>query len=501
MTSTSPTTNQTTVLDAGTVEARGGFAEKKDEIANEIESFLQSSTSLNAEVRCLWTIFLFVTTLPGPSSITCHPGYLMKGMSYFPVVGSLVGLMVAVVFDFGHDVLGLPAILSAVLSTAASFRWTGCLHEDGLADSADGIGGGWTRPQILRIMTDTRLGTFGSAALILYVFGKLQVLGLLDTSHWQLYQCHGAGPALLIGHTLSRWTAPYLIHQNVYVEEDGPKSNFYSFMIRAKFLVSLPRVIMSTVWCVALTTLLYGPGVALCGCLLMWLCAEFGGYYGRYKLGGVMGDYLGAVTCITELSLLMFLLVSTRPHRIQNTALHTLYLEIKEIKEEAAKNGNAKYYYQMIASSFSTVSQNSKVQSLLRFLIGAVVFFVWEGVMRRTSASVKSTKLSLHDERTSTNEYSLIQKNDVKEKSTASREAVLSSPHSTFSEKYDICLEYLDTLAKPVGSLGTLEEWAARMSSLQGTMQPSAYPVACVIFAADHGVAASLEDGGEGCSL
>jgi nicotinate-nucleotide--dimethylbenzimidazole phosphoribosyltransferase len=58
----------------------------------------------------------------------------------------------------------------------------------------------------------------------------------------------------------------------------------------------------------------------------------------------------------------------------------------------------------------------------------------------------------------------------------------------------------VDALAKPVGSLGTLEDWASRLAALQRTTRPSVDPVVCLIFAADHGVAASPEDGGEGCS-
>ena len=109
----------------------------------------------------------------------------MKGMCYFPVVGTLVGLLVALVYDGCRVVLELPSVVAAAFSMAISFLLTGCLHEDGLADSADGIGGGWTRAQILKIMTDTRLGTFGSAALALYMFTKLELLAALDTSRWE----------------------------------------------------------------------------------------------------------------------------------------------------------------------------------------------------------------------------------------------------------------------------------------------------------------------------
>jgi hypothetical protein len=77
----------------------------------------------------------------------------------------------------------------------------------------------------------------------------------------------------------------------VYIEEDGPKSHFYSFMIRAKFLVSLPRVIFSALFCFGLASALYGPYAATALIGVVWICSEISGNYARYKLGGVMGDY------------------------------------------------------------------------------------------------------------------------------------------------------------------------------------------------------------------
>ena len=68
-------------------------------------------------------------------------------------------------------------------------------------------------------------------------------------------------------------------------------------------------------------------------------------------------------------------------------------------------------------------------------------------------------------------------------------------------DKYNAVQAYLDILAKPVGSLGTLEEWAARISALQSSLQPKADNVSAIIFAGDHGVAMTKEDDGEGCSL
>ena len=203
------------VLDAGTVESRGFGGDSRDEVAEEIEEFLRENTlGVQSETRCFLNIFVFVTALPCPAHwAAIHPGFLMKGMCHFPVVGAIVGILVSQVFDLGLLLWQLPAVGAAALSTAVSLKITGCLHEDGLADTADGMGGGWTRHQILRIMSDSRLGTFGSAALMLYVFTKLQLLAALGTSRWEIYDTvactaeeellpdcgsQGAGPALLV---------------------------------------------------------------------------------------------------------------------------------------------------------------------------------------------------------------------------------------------------------------------------------------------------------------
>ena len=76
----------------------------------------------------------------------------------------------------------------------------------------------------------------------------------------------------------------------------------------------------------------------------------------------------------------------------------------------------------------------------------------------------------------------------------------LSDSKQSFTAKYEAARLYIDSLAKPVGSLGTLEDWGARMAALQQTTTPNADSAACLIFAADHGVAKDTSEGGRKCS-
>jgi hypothetical protein len=192
---------RTTILTKGTVESRGNGTVNSDEVvSSEIQEFIngEGKCSFWTEVRAFFTVWIFVTRLPAPSWVDAHPGYMMRGLTYFPVTGILIGLLVSSFYDLASFTLSLPLIIASIISEVASLWVTGCFHEDGLADSADGIGGGWTTEQILKIMTDTRLGTYGCAILLLYMQGKVELISALGKSVWEFGNCHGGGPAIIV---------------------------------------------------------------------------------------------------------------------------------------------------------------------------------------------------------------------------------------------------------------------------------------------------------------
>jgi adenosylcobinamide-GDP ribazoletransferase len=96
----------------------------------------------------------------------------------FPLVGLLVGLVGAIAALFGAS-LGLPPLAAAVLSLAATVALTGALHEDGLADTADGFGGGTTASRKLEIMRDSRIGTYGGVTLVLSLLLRASLIATL----------------------------------------------------------------------------------------------------------------------------------------------------------------------------------------------------------------------------------------------------------------------------------------------------------------------------------
>ncbi len=131
-------------------------------------TWLRLGADLGANVR-------FFTRLPWPGSDHARPDFERIAWAA-PLAGALVGLVGAVALALAHA-LRLPNSMSATLALAAMIAATGALHEDGLADVADGFGGGFTPERKLEILRDSRLGTYGVAALALSLLLRAAAIG------------------------------------------------------------------------------------------------------------------------------------------------------------------------------------------------------------------------------------------------------------------------------------------------------------------------------------
>lgn len=120
----------------------------------------------------------FLTRMPVPFVKTVDPPPLRDAMWAFPLVGAVVGSITGVALVLAH-LARLPDLFCALLALAIAAMITGAFHEDGLADVADGFGGGNTREQRLEIMKDSRIGTFGTLTLIIAVIGRAALLAAL----------------------------------------------------------------------------------------------------------------------------------------------------------------------------------------------------------------------------------------------------------------------------------------------------------------------------------
>jgi adenosylcobinamide-GDP ribazoletransferase len=122
----------------------------------------------------------FLTQLPVPFVRTVDPPRLKDSMAMFPVVGAFVGAITAGALILAN-MAGLPDLFCALFALGVTAMVTGAFHEDGLADVADGIGGGTTREERLEIMKDSRIGTYGTLTLVIAVMARASLLtALLD---------------------------------------------------------------------------------------------------------------------------------------------------------------------------------------------------------------------------------------------------------------------------------------------------------------------------------
>ncbi|HRN74312.1 adenosylcobinamide-GDP ribazoletransferase [Ottowia sp.] len=247
----------------------------------------------------------FFTRIPVTGRLAAWVGYspemLRASARHFPGVGWVVGAVAAGVLGLALTVLpagASGALVAALLSTIASVWLTGAFHEDGLADTADGLGGGLTRERALAIMKDSRIGSYGTVALLLALLLKLALIALLAG------RGTGSAMAALLGaHALSR-LAPLLVMRALpYVgEADGSKSKPLADAISAA------GVAVGVLWALPALALFgfAGGAVAVPICLLLWLLALAAMLrLLRRRLQGFTGDTLGATQQVCELALLL----------------------------------------------------------------------------------------------------------------------------------------------------------------------------------------------------
>src|SRR3954471_7155843 len=154
---------------------------------------------INQRVADLGICVIFLTRLPLPVRAAITASDIGRALWAAPVVGSALGAAGGAVYWLMH-VLHVPAFAAAAIAIATTVAATGALHEDGLADVADGFGGGATRVRKLEIMRDSRIGTYGVVALILSFM--LRVCAVAELADDQavltaLIAAHAGGRAMI----------------------------------------------------------------------------------------------------------------------------------------------------------------------------------------------------------------------------------------------------------------------------------------------------------------
>lgn len=226
----------------------------------------------------------FLTRLPMPE-VDYSDAAMARATRLYPAVGLVLGAALAALLWLLSQVLPQP--VAVLLTLAAGARLTGALHEDGLADAGDGLGGGWSRDQALEIMRDSRIGTYGALTLGLTLAIKAAALAYLPLT--------AAMIAVLAGHTLGRLAITQLI---VFLDYARPKGagDFLADVSALKGIAPWPPAIVAAL----AIALLVGPVPALAALAATLAVFVVMRRWCQRKLGGFTGDTLGASEQLIE---------------------------------------------------------------------------------------------------------------------------------------------------------------------------------------------------------
>jgi adenosylcobinamide-GDP ribazoletransferase len=238
---------------------------------------------MKGAIRLFFSAVQFLTRLPVPAA-EFHADDLPRSLAFFPLVGLLLaagGLLVRFVLatHVGNGIVVLVILVYLVLLT-------GGLHEDALADAADGFGGGWDKEQVLAIMRDSRIGSYGAIAIIFSLLGRFVLLTELPPTKFVAY--------FAASQVLSRWTPLPLSFFLLPARADSGQGS------RVARKVSWSSLVFGTFVALGIAALFLHAAVLWAGSTAAVITAVTGLYY-RKRLGGITGDCLGATVQLTEI--------------------------------------------------------------------------------------------------------------------------------------------------------------------------------------------------------
>jgi adenosylcobinamide-GDP ribazoletransferase len=263
-------------------ERDGGDQQRRDTVSRIIDP--------RAELRLLFAALGYFTRVPVPRGIGAGADDLAGAIRYFPVIGALVGGIGAVVYLVALRVF--PAPVAVLLSMVTTLAATGAFHEDGLADSCDAFGGGATRDDVLRIMRDPRIGSFGAIALVVSLALKWQTLAAMPPllAAWLMIAAHAASRAM---------AASFLVTLD-YARAEGKAQPVARRMSPRDYGVAATLGLPWLLWPD------WRAGLVALGVMLV-LRAVLARYFVR-RLGGYTGDCLGFAQQVFELAIYLSVL-------------------------------------------------------------------------------------------------------------------------------------------------------------------------------------------------
>jgi len=238
----------------------------------------------------LKAVLAFCSRLPlARATLFADGGVIGKAAWAFPVAGLAIGITGAAVYALAHRV-GLPPWPGAALSVTATLVITGCLHEDGLADTADGFGGGNTREHKLEIMRDSRTGAYGVCALAMSLLLRVGALASFADTHLVVW-------ALIASHTAARATMPIFMWLLPPARNDG-----LSFHAGRP-----PGDSVAVAAAIAFVVLLFclHPGRGVIASIVLIAAVALMAWLSTRQIEGQTGDVLGALEQVSEILVLL----------------------------------------------------------------------------------------------------------------------------------------------------------------------------------------------------
>ncbi|WP_297977484.1 adenosylcobinamide-GDP ribazoletransferase [uncultured Amaricoccus sp.] len=250
-------------------------------------TLLPASGRLRHEAAAFLLALGFLPRLP-VGRTAYSPGRMAAATGYFPAAGLVVGLVAAALLLAAARIL--PQVVALLLAAAATCLLTGALHEDGLADTADGLAGGATPERALEIMRDSRIGTCGALALGLAIALRIATLAAMPLSI--------AATALVAGHAASRASMTLVVATSRYARPSGAGSFTAGGTSPRRLALAL-----ATAGIALLPLVLAAGWLAGLGALLGLAAGPLASRGFERRLGGYTGDTLGATQQVSEIGL------------------------------------------------------------------------------------------------------------------------------------------------------------------------------------------------------
>ena len=229
------------------------------------------------------------TILPLGPAAPVGDGEVARASWTLPAAGLLIGLVGAIIYAIAREV-GLMPSSAAMLALAGTITVTGALHEDGLADTADGLGGGRTRDGKLEIMRDSRIGTYGVCALVISLMLRWSALAAIA-------EPRSVAIALLLAHTAARAGLPAFMAFVPPARPDGLSARAGQPSGQsAAIAIGLGTVLLAFG---------FGPAKAILATVLLAFIGLMTAWLAIRQIGGQTGDILGAFEQLAETAILL----------------------------------------------------------------------------------------------------------------------------------------------------------------------------------------------------